>query len=212
MRQCGVGAKIIALDRSQISTAAAMFARAFQDDPLMVYALPDPRERARRLPEFYARMVRFGCLAGEVLSTESLDGAAVWLPPDAKWTRENIEAAGLHELGKVIGEDAVLRYREVVGREMQARSRDGSGPTWYLLLLGVEPSQQRRGLGATLLRPIFERADRERLGCYLETENERNVKFYREHGFRVIVDGEIAGDSGVRFWTFRREPAASRDE
>ncbi|HXW83173.1 MAG TPA: GNAT family N-acetyltransferase [Candidatus Binataceae bacterium] len=202
--------KILSLEQSQIGSAAAMFARAFQDDPLMAYALPDPRERAQRLPEFYSRMVRFGGLAGEVLTTESLDGAAVWLPPNARWTRENIEAAGLHELGRVLGEDAVLRYREVVSREMQARSRDGSGPTWYLLLLGVEPSRQRRGLGAALLKPVFERADRERLGCYLETENQRNVKFYHEQGFSVIVDGEMAGDSGVRFWTFRRATAGSK--
>ena len=77
---------------------------------------------------------------------------------------------------------------------------------WYLFILGVEPSVQRRGLGGALMRPVLERADIEQLVCYLETENERNVPFYLKHGFELVVNGEEAGHSGVRFWTFRRNP------
>jgi GNAT superfamily N-acetyltransferase len=202
-----VGAEIIRLTDSQIPAAAATLARAFHDDPLMVYAIPDPAERTRLLPDVYARMIRFGVLTGEVYVTAgAVEGVAVWLPPNAKWTRQNIEASGMHETATLIGDDAYQRYREVVGREWQARERDMTGPCWYLFLLGVEPSRQRRGLGGALMRPILERADTEQLACYLETENQRNVAFYLKQGFDVIVNGEEAGASGVRFWTFRRMP------
>src|SRR5208282_2975696 len=60
-----------------------------------------------------------------------------------------------------------------------------------------EPARQRRGLGGELMRPILERADRDNLACYLETENQRNVPFYLKQGFEVIVDGEEARQSGV---------------
>jgi hypothetical protein len=53
---------------------------------------------------------------------------------------------------------------------------------------------------------VIERADREQLACYLETENVRNVAFYLKQGFEMIVKGEEAGTSGVRFWTFRYAP------
>jgi ribosomal protein S18 acetylase RimI-like enzyme len=202
-----VGAEIVRLTDSQIPAAAATLARAFHDDPLMVYAIPDPAERTRLLPDVYARMTRFGVLTGEVYVTAgAVEGVAVWLPPNAKWTRENIEASGMHETATLIGDDAYQRYREVVGREWQARERDMTGPCWYLFLLGVEPSRQRRGLGGALMRPILERANTEQLACYLETENQRNVAFYLKQGFDVIVNGEEAGASGVRFWTFRRMP------
>jgi ribosomal protein S18 acetylase RimI-like enzyme len=56
------------------------------------------------------------------------------------------------------------------------------------------------------MRPMLERADKGHVACYLETENERNVAFYRKHGFEVIVNGEEAGATGVRFWTFSRAP------
>jgi ribosomal protein S18 acetylase RimI-like enzyme len=202
-----VCAEIVRLSDSQIPAAAATLARAFHDDPLMVYAIPDPADRKHLLPDVYARMIRFGVLAGEVyVNPGAVEGVALWLPPNAKWTRENIEASGMHETPTVIGNDAYQRYRDVVGREWQARERDMTAPCWYLFLLGVEPSRQRRGLGAALMRPILDRADTEKLACYLETENQRNVAFYRRQGFDVIVNGEEAGASGVRFWTFRRTP------
>lgn len=202
-----MSAKIARLPDSQISAAAATLARAFHDDPLMRYTIPDPAERARLLPAVYAPMIRFGFLAGEVYAAaDPPEGVALWLPPNAKWTRENIEASGMHLLASVIGDDAYQRYREVVGREWQARERDMPGACWYLLLLGVEPNSQRRGLGGALMRPTLERAGAERLACYLETENQRNVAFYMKQGFDMIVNGEEAGTSGVRFWTFRRMP------
>ena len=192
---------------SQIPAAAATLARAFHDDPLMIYAIPDPAERTRLLPEIYARMIHFGVLTGEVFVTAAaVEGVALWLPPDAKWTRENIEASGMHEIATLIGNDAYQRYREVVAPEWHARERDMTGACWYLFLLGVEPSCQRRGLGTALVRPILERADLEQYACYLETENQRNVVFYQQLGFEVIVNGEEAGASGVRFWSFRRTP------
>ncbi len=202
-----MSARIVRLTDSQIPAAAAALARAFHDDPLMIYAIPDRAERVRLLPDVYARMIRFGVLAGEVYATAgALEGVALWLPPNAKWTRENIEASGMHQMPAFIGNDAYQRYREVVGREWQARERDMTGSCWYLFLLGVEPSSQRRGLGGALMRPGLERADAEQVACYLETENERNVAFYLKQGFEMIVNGEEAGASGVRFWTFRRMP------
>ncbi len=202
-----MGAEIVRLADSQIPAAAATLARAFHDDPLMVYAIPEPADRTRLLPDVYTRMIRFGVLAGEVyVNPGAVEGVALWLPPNAKWTRENIEASGMSETPTVIGNDAYQRYREVVGREWQARERDMTAPCWYLFLLGVEPSRQRRGLGGALMRPILDRADTEKLACYLETENQRNVAFYQRQGFDVIVNGEKAGASGVRFWTFRRTP------
>ena len=177
----------------------------------MVYAIPDAAERIRLLPDVYARMIHFGCLAGEVYAAvgadaEALDGVALWMPPDAKWSREHIEASGMSQMPTLIGDDAYQRYREVVGREWQARERDLKGACWYLFLLGVEPSRQRRGLGGALMRGVIERADAGQVACYLETENERNVAFYRKQGFEVIVNGEAAGTTGVRFWSFSRTP------
>jgi GNAT superfamily N-acetyltransferase len=208
LARTAVTMEIVKLRESQIEMAGAMLARAFQNDPLMVYTLPRVADRVRLLPEYYTRMVRFGCLSGDAVYTTAgpLIGAAVWLPPGTQWTRARVEAAGLHELSGILGEDAMRRFREVVTREAQARERDMTPPYWYLLLLGVEPVHQGRGIGGALIKPILARAQREGLACYLESEQPRNVDFYLKQGFELIVNGEAAGTTGVRFWTFRRTP------
>ena len=200
-------AKIVRLGESQMHPAAQMLARAFHDDPLMRYTIPDPNERARLLPAMYATMIRFGMLAGEVhVTADAPEGVAIWMPPNAQWTRENMEASGMLKTPTLIGDEAYQRYRDVVSREWQARLREIPGAGWYLFILGVEPRVQRRGLGGALMLPVLKRADTEQVVCYLETENERNVPFYLKHGFEVVVNGEEDGHSGVRFWTFRRNP------
>ena len=39
------------------------------------------------------------------------------MPPNAKWSREHIEASGMSQMPTLIGDDAYQRDREVVGRE-----------------------------------------------------------------------------------------------
>ena len=51
-----------------------------------------------------------------------------------------------------------------------------------------------------MLRPALARADAEGVPTFLETQNVRNVRFYRKQGFRVVSDGEVPGH-GLRVWT-----------
>lgn len=54
--------------------------------------------------------------------------------------------------------------------------------------------------------PVLARADREGMPCYLETETEGNVAFYRKRGFQVVSAGLVPGQS-LRIWTMLRAPA-----
>jgi ribosomal protein S18 acetylase RimI-like enzyme len=78
-------------------------------------------------------------------------------------------------------------------------------PHWYLWALGVDPPYQGQGVGGQLLQPVLAEADAAGLPCYLETETERNVAFYRKHGFDVATAGPDPRQ-GVMVWTMVREP------
>src|SRR5258708_39283535 len=95
--------KIVALREGDLPAAAAALSRAFQDDPLQTYVLPDPVERAAESPGLFAPLLRYGLNFGEVLTTAgSPVGAAVWLGPEAwKVTPERATAAGLGKLPAV---------------------------------------------------------------------------------------------------------------
>ena len=81
-----------------------------------------------------------------------------------------------------------------------------SFPHWYLQLLGVDPVYQGKGYASILLRAMFARIDEERLPCYVETQNEKNVPIYQHYGFKVVEEGIFPG-SEVNTWAMLREKA-----
>lgn len=58
------------------------------------------------------------------------------------------------------------------------------------------------------MEPVLARAEDDGLPCYLETSNERNVPFYRKHGFAVVKEVVVPG-SELRVWGMVRLTAAS---
>lgn len=78
-------------------------------------------------------------------------------------------------------------------------------PHWYLAFVGIDPSQQGRGLGRALLAPVHEQADRDGVACYLETPFPATHAFYRGLGYELVEElRSFAG--GPPVWTMLREP------
>jgi len=200
---------IVPLREENLGAAAEALARAFHNDPLQAYVFPDPAERAARSPEHFAPILRYGLLFGEVLTNEGTPlGASVWLPP-GEWevTPERAAEDGIDDLPRAIGEEAAGRFFSALGAIDQYHREI---PThWYLMVVGVSPEGRGRGLGRALIQPIMDRADAAGLSCYLETAQPDNVAFYEHLGFKQVVD-VVEPQSGLRLWTFRRDPPASR--
>ena len=199
----------VPLSEEQIEPAGALLARAFHNNPLVIHMSPDEEERGRSSPAFFSAFVRYGYLAGEVSATEgTLDGVAVWLPPDAvEMDPDLMDQAGISALPSTVGAEAFGRMMTVFGHLDTLRRRDVTVPHWYLTLIGVEPERQGQGIAGSLLRPMLARADAERLPCYLETADPANVPFYLKKGFEIVVE-EVEPKSGVEIWTFMRQPTS----
>ena len=199
--------KIVALREGDLPAAAAALSRAFQDDPLQKYVLPDPVERAAQSPGLFALLLRYGLNFGEVLTTAgSPVGAAVWLGPEA-WviTPERATAAGLDKLPAVLGAAAAERFFSVLAAIDPYHHRDVPPAHWYVMVVGVAPEKQGKGIGRALLQPIIKRADTAGQPCYLETAQPTNVAFYEKLKFDRVVDTREP-QSGLRLWTFRHSP------
>lgn len=198
---------IVRLERKDLSRAASALGRAFYDDPLQSYVLPDPALRVERSPAHFAPILEYGLRFGTVLTTAGEPkGAAVWLPPgETAVTDERAIEAGLDKLPDVLGAAGADRFFSVLATIDPYHRTDVPAEHWYVLVVGVEPDAQGQGLGRALLAPVLEEARRDRLPCYLETAQPQNVEFYRHLGFRVLRD-IVDERSGLRLWTFRRDP------
>ncbi len=87
---------VVPLGEDRGDEVAALMGRAFQDDPLFVYACPDPGDRARWLPWVFRWSTWKGFLFGQTLGTAGrLDGVVAAIAPGGgEFTEEDLARFG----------------------------------------------------------------------------------------------------------------------
>ena len=197
---------VVRLEAKLIPEAGHVLARAFRTDPLQTYILPDVDESEKRSPAMFSAIVRSGVERAEVWTTTATAGIAVWRPPARGGPEEaKHDDANVDRLWELIGHAASERLSTFFAAIEPFHLEAAPEPHWYLEILGVDPAFQGQGIGSALLQPILDRADADGVACYLETVNAKNVPFYVAHGFAVVLE-MIEPGSGLRLWTFRRDP------
>ena len=206
------GIDVVKLGKEHVERAADAITAAFVDDPMWTCILPDREARATVLRPMWRALVDFTRIYGEAYTTSDGMGAALWMPPGRArptiWMMIRTRFVLARSM-MVLPKDARGRFFPMM-RFFEGRHKNlMPGPHWYLWALGVSPNAQGRGIGKSLLQPILERADREGVPCYLETQTTGNVEFYRKSGFEVMEESrEPVGD--IPIWFLRREPLGSR--
>lgn len=176
-------------------------ALAFDDDPLMAALLPvGARHRHARLASFMGQGVKGGLKHGEVWTTPDRAATAVWRRP-GQWKVRGLDVlTGMPALTRALGRNLPTGLR--VLRAVEAKHP--AEPHWYLEILGTAPAYQGNGLGSAVMAPVLERCDAGGLGAYLESSKERNVPYYRRHGFEVTEELPLA--AGPSMWLMWRDP------
>jgi ribosomal protein S18 acetylase RimI-like enzyme len=78
------------------------------------------------------------------------------------------------------------------------------GDAWYLSIIGILPSAQGRGLGATLLAGTLAEASHANVTCYLETFTPRSLRFYERLGFRRVA-GHLEPTTNEEYVVMRKD-------
>jgi GNAT superfamily N-acetyltransferase len=195
---------------------AALLARAFHDDPMMTWVVPDAARRPAFLRALFAANLRSARRSGRVdlhplgadgtgaASPAGAAGAAFWLAPGRfPLSRWRMLGSGHLLLPLRLDLTGWRRLARVNRYALMLHHRTAPGPHWYLHGLGVEPSRQRQGIGDRLIAIGTERADRDRLPCYLETAVESTLPLYERHAFRVEIRGRVPPE-GPPIWAMLR--------
>jgi GNAT superfamily N-acetyltransferase len=190
----------------QYKQASEVMGRAFHNDPLWKYLVPDETRRAQALLLSMNILVRYSLLYGKIYTIPTLDGIACWLPPgETTPSFSRLVRIGIRSAPFQLGWTGFRRYLAIENSCGKVHKSIAPGAHWYLWGLGVRPSRQGLGIGGRLIQPVLALADIDRLPCYLETMNEKNVPFYEKHGFRVVNDGVVPRHR-LRVWAMLREP------
>jgi GNAT superfamily N-acetyltransferase len=199
------------VDRMQASEEPAVIAtlgRAFYDDPLFGYFVPDLVQQTKGLLGFMSGAVKDARPFGDVWVAHA-DGkvaaAAVWLPPSAY--PRSVQREVMTNLRAV---PAFTRARGRIGDSLKLLAavdkahKDVGTPHYYLAVLGSDPLFQRVGAGSAVLAPVLDRCDEEGLPAYLETQKEDNIAYYARHRFELVRRLDLPPCPPV--WTLLRPP------
>ncbi len=196
----------VLLDRSRAEEAAMVLANALKDDPFQRYLLGERAGTPRSAASFFRANIEIGLRYGEVYTTDTLQGVAIWGSPEhADLTPEHLWKSGFLQASLALG---VMPFAKLIRAALfvdALKKRTVSQPHWTLHVLGVDPSEQGKGIGGTLLGPILDKADATGAHCYLETTNTRNQSFYLRHGFELARD-ELLPMGGPPVRIMVREP------
>lgn len=202
MTSPGTPASVRLMTDADFDPVTAMLARAFDDDPLSVWVFPNGRERARALRRFFGLEARSMFLpAGASYTVDGCSAAALWMPPGASAPGAT---AALHLIPLIL--HTRLRTARVLRYLAAVSAKHPKTPHYYLGVLGTDPPLQGKGLGSAVLGPVLERCDAEGIPAYLESSKERNVPFYRRHGFQVTE--ELSPPGAPTLWLMWRDPVA----
>jgi GNAT superfamily N-acetyltransferase len=187
-----------------VPAAAGALARAFEDDPAFNWVLPKAETRAAKLT------VLFGVLLSksmkmdfhEIYTTPEVAGVAAWGRPGAWRLPTRMMLPSLPRLLLSMGIGGTVRFMRLM---LAVEKRHPEERHWYLAALGTDPPKQRMGVGKTLVAPVLERCDKERLPAYLETQKPENVPYYERMGFKVTGEFDIPG-GGPHLWLMWRDP------
>lgn len=163
---------------------AGVLARAFQNDPITRWIMPDDDIRRRTLPAVYAMLLRTWFInhaeSHVAVRGSRLAAGALWNPPGRHHLPLLVQLRQLPTALRLAGR-GFPRLMTATSAIAKARPAE---PHWYLAELATDPDAQGIGLGRQLMQYMLGRCDALEAPAYLEAP-EQNIAYYERFAFTV---------------------------
>jgi ribosomal protein S18 acetylase RimI-like enzyme len=193
--------------KADIAELSHALGRAFHDDPVSIWIMPDDKVRTAHLSKFFGTVARHHHLAGggaEVACDGPTIGAAALWDPPGRWKQSAREQLMMLP-SFIFGFGPRLATGRKLGALLeQMKQQHPEEPHWYLAVLGSDTVVRGKGYGHALMQSRLDRVDAEHAPAYLESSKYANISYYQRFGFEVT--GEIVIPGGPTLWPMWRQP------
>ncbi|WJQ81540.1 GNAT family N-acetyltransferase [Brevibacillus brevis] len=193
--------RISKLTKSDKPAFVSLMSRAFSRDPFFLHVFGDSEldHTARKsvtafLSFLFDKSFLFHEEVWGIFDEDSLLGTYVVEKPQTN-KHSNIKG-GFLLIGRLIPLVFQLPGKTLILLNSYMRITRSAAPPWkhhYLIMIGVKPETQGKGVGKTLMQHLFQtiKEDHESQGIALDTEKEENVGLYQKLGFTLQEQTKI---------------------
>lgn len=182
---------------------ADMLTRAFMDDPYYSYIMPNAQKREAQMQWWMTVLLKYTLKYGDIIYTDDHKGVAMWLGPEKPMVNDRIILSmGLIQYPFRIGLKNFRRLLDI-SEQWGKEHKKMKQRHYYLMVIGVEPEFQGKGIGSRLMQVGLQKADNDNLDSFLETVTEVDVRFYEKFNYKTTLNQGFAEDS--QFWLMKRD-------
>jgi ribosomal protein S18 acetylase RimI-like enzyme len=157
-----------------------ILAQSFNDNKSVNYIIKQDESRESRLKKLMAYSFNVCYWYGDVLFSDDKKACALIVYPDKKKT--TLKSIWL-DVKLALGCIGLGNLPKAMKRESAIKKVHPVNPFAYLWFIGVKPHEQNKGAGTALLNEILLKTKAAGLTVILETSVERNLPWYKKHGF-----------------------------
>ena len=176
------------LTKDDIDRGSTVLRDAFINYPAFKYLFPEINDRKKKLRHVMSFFLKCGLLHGEVIApSKNIEGVSIWY----KSMNLNIGLNSLLKAGLIstiynLNIKSFIRFKKLGDTKRINRDLLLDKEYYFLDVIGIDLSFEKKGYARLLIDTMLEKIDKERISCFLETSNIKNINYYNKCGFILL--------------------------
>lgn len=189
---------MIRAEYSDKKLIAEILAKSFNENKSVNYIVKQDGKREQRLRSLMEYSFEICYLFGDVFLTDDKKGCALIVLPDKKKTTPKSVLLDLKLIFSCIG---LSNINKALSREGKIKNLQPKELLYYLWFIGVDPAEQHKGIGSTLLAEVIKEGKSKQRTICLETSTLSNIPWYEKFGFKIYNELDL----GYQLFFLKRE-------
>jgi len=176
------------LTRDDVERGSTILRDAYIDYPTFRYIFPEINDRKKKLRYVMSFFLKCGLLHGEVIApSKNIESVSIWYKSmDLSFGLNSLLKAGLISTIYSLNIKSFIKFKNTGDAKRVNRDKLLEKEYYLLDVIGTDPSFEKKGYARLLIDTMLEKIDKERMNCFLETSNVKNINYYDKYGFILL--------------------------